>query len=147
MLSLRQAPFCGESYDETVAIELVDIIQIATAPDAMPLAGLDALNALLKKHALTLDEVASFEFHEAFASAYLLQCDALGLDAFTDERINRRGSSLALGSPMGATALRTVCRLAHRLESEGEVSRPYGVATISIGMGLGSAVLLKRHNI
>jgi acetyl-CoA acetyltransferase family protein len=147
VLSLRQAPFCEESYDETVAIELVDIVQIATPPAAMPLAGLEALNALLEKHAVTLDEVASFEFHEAFASAYVLQCDALGLDAFSDSRLNRRGGSLALGSPMGATALRSVCTLAHRLHGEGDESRPYGVATISVGMGVGSAVLLKRHDV
>jgi 3-oxoadipyl-CoA thiolase len=147
VLSIRQAPFCEDLYQANVAIELVDIVQIASPPDAMPLAGLEALNALIKKNALTLDEVASFEFHEAFASAYLLQCDALGLDAFSDSRLNRRGGSLALGSPMGATALRTVCTLAHRLHAEGDESRPYGVATINIGMGLGSAVLLKRHNI
>jgi acetyl-CoA acyltransferase len=147
VLSLRQAPFCDGLYEGKVAIELVDIVQIATPPDAMPLAGLEALNALLKKHALALDEVASFEFHEAFASAYILQCDALGLDAFSDSRLNRRGGSLAIGSPMGATALRSVCTLAHRLHAEGDESRPYGVATISVGMGLGSVVLLKRHDI
>ncbi|MFN7310551.1 MAG: thiolase family protein [Vampirovibrionales bacterium] len=147
VLSSVLAPFCGENYDETVAIELIDIVQIATPPAAMPLAGLEALNALLEKHAVTLDEVASFEFHEAFASAYVLQCDALGLDAFSDSRLNRRGGSLALGSPMGATALRSVCTLAHRLHGEGDESRPYGVATISVGMGLGSAVLLKRHDV
>ncbi len=147
VLSSVLAPFCDGLYGENVAIELVDIIQIATPPAAMPLAGLEALNALLKKHALTLDEVASFEFHEAFASAYILQCDALGLDAFSDSRLNRRGGSLALGSPMGATALRSVCTLAHRLHAEGDESRPYGVATISIGMGLGSVVLLKRHRL
>ena len=145
VLSLKFAGFSEDLYEGNVAIELVDILHIATAPDAMPLAGLEALNAMMKKHDLALKDVACFELHEAFASAYLLQCDALGLDALQEERINRCGGGLALGSPMGATALRSVCTLAHRLREEGDARCPYGLATISIGMGLGASVLLKRH--
>ena len=144
VLSLRHEPFAQEMYEDSIGIELVDILQTATSPNQMPLAGLDALTTLIKKHDLPLEKVACFELHEAFASAYLLQCQALGLNAFSDDRINATGSSFALGSPMGATALRSVCTLAHRLRREGSLTHPYGIATISIGMGLGSVVLLKR---
>ncbi len=147
VLSLHPVPLATRVEAAEVALELVDLMQIATPPERMPLAGLDAMNALLHKRGLGLDEIACFEFHEAFASAVLLQCNALGLDAFQESRLNRWGGALALGSPMGCTALRTVCALAHRLQEEGDARRAYGLATISIGMGLGVAVLLQRHRL
>jgi acetyl-CoA acyltransferase len=145
LISTEKKAFATLKSDSPFAIEIVDLLILATAPEDMPLAGLKALEQLAQRHGLALQDVACFEYHETFASAHVLQCRALGQEALTDSRINRWGGALAVGSPMGATALRSVGTLAHRLLQEGTSQHPYGLASMSVGMGLGMAVLLKRH--
>jgi|GEM_PF-4938492 len=127
-------------------IELVDILTLGTPPEQMPLGGVLATQALLKKHSLTINQFACLEFHEAFASAHLHQCDSLGVDALTDMRVNRHGGAFALGSPMGALGARGLVTLTHRLSREATSDQPYGVFSTCVGMGQGVAVLMKAGN-
>jgi acetyl-CoA acyltransferase len=147
ILSADSAPFKSHKEQDGIALELVDLCMVGTPAEKMTLAGLNAFEVLQKRHAFDLNEVACFEFHEAFASAHLMQCHALGLNPFTEERINRRGGSLAVGSPMGATTLRSLITLAFRLSQEGTPNTPYGVATVSIGLGMGISMLLRWHRL
>lgn len=147
ILSATPQGFESSYAERGIGIELVDLCFVATPAEAMPWAGLNACEVLQERHAFGLNEVACFEFHEAFASAHLMQCQALGLNPLTDERINRRGGSLAVGSPMGVTALRSLITLAFRLVQEGSPNTPYGVATVSIGLGMGVSMLLRRHRL
>jgi acetyl-CoA acetyltransferase family protein len=131
--------------EENCRIECLDVLNIALAPEDMPLAGGQAGLALLKRHGLTFSELACIERHEAFASALILEETLMGYPAYKQEATNRWGGALALGSPMGATGIALVQRLALRLSQEADTRRSYGLACLSSGMGLGVAVLLKWH--
>jgi len=85
-----------------------------------------------------LDAIDLVELNEAFAAQAIHGIDALGLDP---ARVNVRGGSLAIGHPLGASGARIVTTLVHALAATGG---RYGLATMCIGMGQGSAVLLER---
>ena len=59
------------------------------------------------------------------------------------EKTNIYGSGLGLGHPLGATGARLTTTLAHIMkQEEGE----YGIASLCIGGGMGSAILLRKVN-
>lgn len=57
------------------------------------------------------------------------------------ERTNVNGSGIALGHPLGASGARIITTLAHYMEKN---DVKYGVASLCIGGGQGTAVLLKK---
>jgi acetyl-CoA acetyltransferase family protein len=141
MLESQPTPF----HNSNAYIELVDVHAVAVAPDAMPLAGLVALEALLKQYTLPVEAMACIELHEAFASTHVLECHRLGLDPLHDIRLNAWGGALATGAPMGANGTALISRLAHRLANT--ETGEWGIASLASGMGMGYAVLLRRSNL
>ncbi|KAL0673874.1 hypothetical protein Bca4012_001855 [Brassica carinata] len=61
-----------------------------------------AIPAAVKAAGLELDDIDLFEINEAFASQFVYCRNKLGLDA---EKINVNGGAMAIGHPLGATAL------------------------------------------
>ena len=59
------------------------------------------------------------------------------------EKINVNGSGIALGHPVGASGNRIIVSLVHEMQKR---KSEYGIASLCIGGGLGTAVLLKRVN-
>lgn len=114
-----------------------------------------AIPPLLQRHGLRMDDVAVFEWHEAFAAQILVnqRCLAsdefarqrLGLDhapgAVPEDRLNIHGGSLALGNPFAATGARLLLNAARRLQESGE---RYAVVSSCAGGGLGTAILLEH---
>jgi acetyl-CoA acetyltransferase len=86
-------------------------------------------------HTSDLDAV---ELNEAFASQSLACIRDLGLDP---DLVNSDGGAIALGHPLGASGTRLVVTLLGRLERSGG-SR--GLATMCVGVGQGSALLVER---
>jgi acetyl-CoA acyltransferase len=78
------------------------------------------------------------EFNEAFAAQALACVDALGIDP---ELVNPTGGAIALGHPLGCSGARILTTLLHRMRRTGG-SR--GLATMCVGVGQGSAVLVER---
>jgi acetyl-CoA acyltransferase len=62
----------------------------------------------------------------------------LGLD---EEVVNADGGAIALGHPLGCSGTRIALTLLHRLERTGGRR---GLATMCVGVGQGSALLLER---
>ena len=56
-------------------------------------------------------------------------------------RCNVNGGAIALGHPVGASGNRIIVTLAHELKHSGKT---YGVASLCIGGGMGTAVVLKN---
>lgn len=106
-----------------------------------------AITRLLRDNGLTIDDIDVFEVNEAFAAQVLGSMKLLSEEFNTTiERIidktNMYGSGLGLGHPLGATGARIITTLAHIMEKK---NLKRGVASLCIGGGQGTAVLLERN--
>ncbi|WVR05668.1 hypothetical protein IAU60_002690 [Kwoniella sp. DSM 27419] len=106
-----------------------DPMDFPTAPTlAVPLA--------LKNAGVSQDEIALWEFNEAFSVVACAAEKVLGLDR---SKVNVKGGAVALGHPIGSSGCRIVVTLIHSLK-KGEK----GVAAICNGGGAASAMVIER---
>lgn len=96
-----------------------------------------AVQKLLKKHDLTVDDIDLFEVNEAFAAVTLSNGKILGWDP---EKVNVNGGAVALGHPIGASGARILLTLIYELRRRGG---GLGVAAICSGAAQGDAVLVR----
>ncbi len=106
-------------------------------PSEMGIGPVPAVHKALARAGLSLADVGTWEVNEAFAVQVLSVLKLLGL---SDEKVNTRGGSIAIGHPLGASGARIATTLLHRMKAEGS---KYGVATMCIGQGLGVATVFE----
>ena len=119
-------------------VEIQNTVNIGLNPETMGLGPVYAINKLLNKTGLTLDEIDLFEINEAFAVQVLACQQELGIP---DEKLNIHGGAVALGHPLGMSGLRIAVTLAHSMRGN---NSQYGIASLCVGHGQGVAMLLKR---
>lgn len=117
---------------------IVTSVSVALAPEIMGLGPVPATEKALARAGLTIDDIGSIELNEAFASQSLACMRRLGLDP---ARVNADGGAIALGHPLGSSGSRLLVTLLARMEREG--SR-YGLATMCVGVGQGTATIIER---
>lgn len=106
-------------------------------PDEMGIGPVFAIPRLLKRHGLKIEDIDLWELNEAFAVQVLYCRDKLGIDP---EKLNVNGGSIAVGHPYGMTG----ARLTGHLLIEGRRRKAkYGVVTMCVGGGMGSAGLFE----
>ena len=101
--------------------------------------GLGPVHAI-KRCGRSPDEADLVEINEAFAAQVLAVLAALPGE-IPMEKLNRRGGSIALGHPVGATGARLVLTALHQLR---ETGGRRALATLCIGGGQGAALWLER---
>jgi acetyl-CoA C-acetyltransferase len=106
-------------------------------PSVMGLSPVPAVQDLLKKSGMKIDDFDLIELNEAFASQYLGCERELGLNR---EITNVNGSGCGLGHPVGATGCRLMVTLIHALKKRGKTK---GLATLCGGGGVSLAVALE----
>ena len=79
------------------------------------------------------------ELNEAFAAQVLASMDELGANP---SKVNLNGGSIAIGHPLGASGTRISATLLHQFENNPGFK--YGLATMCIGVGQGSAVIFEN---
>ncbi|MDP4624699.1 MAG: thiolase family protein [Akkermansiaceae bacterium] len=120
-------------------------------PTRMGLGPVHAIARAKQLSGLTPDDADLVELNEAFA-AQVLACLAslknpsthhLDLPAYDipAEKLNRRGGSIALGHPVGATGARLILTALDQLR---ETGAHRALATLCIGGGQGAALYLER---
>ena len=104
-----------------------------------------AIESLLERTGVSLDDVAAFELVEAFAAQTLAVLDAVGLASAegVDDRVCSDGGALALGHPWAASGAVSVVRLFSRLVRAGAPAGTLGLASAAIGGGMGIAALFR----
>ena len=117
---------------------IVTSVSAALAPEIMGLGPVPATEKALARAGLAIDDIGSIELNEAFASQSLACIRRLGLDP---ARVNADGGAIALGHPLGSSGSRLLVTLLGRMEREG--SR-YGLATMCVGVGQGTATIIER---
>jgi 3-oxoadipyl-CoA thiolase len=108
------------------------------APEIMGLGPVPATEKALERAGIDLDEIGSVELNEAFATQSIAVMRRLGLDA---DRVNTDGGAIALGHPLGSSGARLVVTLLGRMERE---QSRYGLATMCVGVGQGTALIVER---
>ncbi|MFJ4791983.1 thiolase family protein [Kitasatospora purpeofusca] len=106
-------------------------------PDVMGIGPVPATRKVLARAGWTLADVAEAELNEAFAAQVLASVDQLGLDP---ELVNPTGGAIALGHPLGGSGARILTTLLHRMRRTGGRR---GLATMCVGVGQGTAVLVE----
>jgi acetyl-CoA C-acetyltransferase len=107
-------------------------------PILMLTAPIPATAHALKKTGLSIDDIATVEINEAFASVVLAWLKDTGADP---ARVNPNGGAIALGHPLGATGARLMTTLLHELERTGG---RYGLQTMCEGGGQANVTILER---
>ena len=110
----------------------------AVPPEETGLAPIQALPRAVSKAGLSLDDLASVEINEAFASMAVACTRELGLD---HDKVNVNGSGCSLGHPIGATGARMLVTMVHELE---RTDARFGAVAMCAAGGMGSATVIER---
>ncbi len=116
-----------------------DYQEIGMEPSLMGYAPFYAIDKLVKKNDLDLSAIDLFEINEAFASQMIAVINDLKLDA---SKVNVNGGGISLGHPIGTSGARIVVSLVHQMNRD---NVEQGIASICMGGGMGSALLLNRN--
>lgn len=127
-----------ERYGLTPRARIVTGASVGLAPEIMGMGPVGATQRAMERSGLTIADLGSVEINEAFATQSLASIRRLGLDT---ERVNRLGGAIALGHPLGSSGSRLIVTLLGRLERE---NQRYGLATMCVGVGQGSALIIER---
>jgi acetyl-CoA C-acetyltransferase len=127
-----------ERYGLTPRARILASASAALAPEIMGLGPVPATQKALAKAGLTVGDIDAVELNEAFATQSLAAIRRLGLDP---EVVNADGGAIALGHPLGSSGCRLVVTLLGRLEREGARR---GLATMCVGVGQGTAMIVER---
>jgi acetyl-CoA C-acetyltransferase len=120
-------------------VEIIAQSSAAKAPIQFTTAPADAINNVLGKAKLKLADIDLFEINEAFAVVSLAVSKLLGLST---ENVNVNGGAIALGHPIGASGARIMTTLLYEMKRR---NSKYGLASLCIGGGEASAVIVKRY--
>lgn len=97
-----------------------------------------ATKKALEKANLTVEDMDLIEANEAFAAQSLAVAKDLKFDM---NKVNVNGGAIALGHPIGASGARILVSLLHEMEKR---DAKKGLATLCIGGGMGTAVIVER---
>lgn len=106
-------------------------------PEVMGIGPAFAIPKVLKDANLTKDQISYYEINEAFAAQFIAVNKELNLDL---KNVNRNGSGIGLGHPVGCTAARIIVSLLYELKRSGE---RYGVASLCVGGGPAIATVIE----
>ena len=135
-----------KKYNLTALAEIVDSTQVGIDPNFMGLSPAFAIKKLLEKNSMNLDDIDILEINEAFAAQSIgvlkiLKEEYNINDEYIQKKVNINGGAIALGHPVGASGNRIIVSLVHEMLKQ---KSEYGLASLCIGGGLGTAILLKK---
>jgi acetyl-CoA C-acetyltransferase len=108
-------------------------------PSRMGLGPVPAVEKLMKRTGLTLDDMDLVELNEAFAAQVLGVLKGWGWN--DPDKLNPNGSGISLGHPIGATGGRILATMLNELQRR---QGRYALETMCIGGGQGIAALFER---
>lgn len=126
--------------------EIVSYGQGGVDPALMGLGPIPAIRQALSRAGLSLQDIDLLELNEAFAAQALGVmhglCDEHGVSMdWFDDKTNVNGGAIALGHPLGASGGRVLTSLLYEMDKQ---QLDYGLASLCIGGGMGTAVIIKR---
>ena len=126
-----------KKYGLTPMAKIVSMAVAGVDPAIMGIGPVAATKKALERAGLTVADLDLIELNEAFASQSIACIHDLGLDL---EKVNVNGGAIALGHPLGCSGVRISTTLLHELKKR---KARYGLATMCIGVGQGSAIIFE----
>ncbi len=130
-----------KKYNLTPMARIVSIGLAGVDPAYMGIGPVPATQKALKKAGISVNDLGAIELNEAFAAQALACLDELKLNP---EIVNMNGGSIAIGHPLGASGTRISATLLHQMAQNPAMK--YGLATMCIGVGQGSAIIYENLN-
>jgi acetyl-CoA C-acetyltransferase len=126
--------------------ELVAFAQAGVDPAYMGYGPVPAIRKVMEKASMKIQDMELIELNEAFAAQSLAVFKGLEEEFGVTkdwllERTNVNGGAIALGHPIGASGNRIIVTLLYEMEKR---DLEYGLASLCIGGGMGTAVIVKR---
>ena len=135
-----------DEYQLQPLAEIISYGQGGLDPAFMGLGPIPAIRQALKRANMALEDIELLELNEAFAAQAigvmhgLHEEHGVSLDWF-DDKTNLNGGAIALGHPLGASGGRVLTTLIYEMQKQ---QCSYGLASLCIGGGMGTAVIIKR---
>jgi len=129
-----------EKADELGIKPLAKVVSYASAgvdPSIMGIGPVPATKLALERANLKLEDMDLIEANEAFAAQSLAVAKELNLDM---SKTNVNGGAIALGHPVGASGARILTTLLYEMKRR---NSKYGLATLCIGGGMGTALIVE----
>jgi 3-oxoadipyl-CoA thiolase len=127
-----------ERHGLTPRARVVTAASAGVEPRLMGLGPVPATAKALDRAGWSVDDLDTIEVNEAFASQALSVIRRLKLE---EDRVNADGGAIALGHPLGCSGARIVLTLLGRMERE---NGHRGLATMCVGVGMGTSMLVER---
>ncbi|GAB1270178.1 3-oxoadipyl-CoA thiolase [Aurantivibrio infirmus] len=129
-----------EKYSLTPKAKVIAAQVAGVEPRIMGYGPVPAVQKLLAKTGLSIEQMDVIELNEAFAAQALSVTRGLGIpdDA---EYLNPNGGAIALGHPLGMSGARLVTTAALELHKRGG---KYALCTMCIGVGQGIAMIIEK---
>ncbi|WP_238885782.1 acetyl-CoA C-acetyltransferase [Clostridium sp. YIM B02551] len=108
-------------------------------PSIMGYGPFHATKKALEGTGLTVTDLDLIESNEAFAAQSVAVAKDLNFDM---EKVNVNGGAIALGHPVGASGARILVTLLHEMQKR---DAKKGLATLCIGGGMGTALIVERE--
>lgn len=126
--------------------EIVAFAQAGVDPAYMGYGPVPAIEKALKKLGMKINDIELLELNEAFAAQSLSVLKGLqeiyGVSKeWLLERTNVNGGAIALGHPIGASGNRIIVTLLYEMAKR---DLEFGLASLCIGGGMGTALVVKR---
>lgn len=109
----------------------------AQEPEWFTTAPTSAIQKVLKKANMNINDIDLFEINEAFSVVPMHSIKELGIDR---NKVNVNGGAVSLGHPIGASGARILTTLIYALKAQGG---KYGLATLCIGGGEANAMIIE----
>ena len=128
-----------EKYGLKPMAKLIGWGQGGVDPKIMGVGPVPASRAAMAKAGVTIDDIDLVEANEAFAAQSIAVGRELGIDP---AKLNVNGGAISLGHPVGASGARIIVTLVHEMMKRPEAKK--GLATLCIGGGMGTAVIVEK---
>ena len=117
--------------------KIIGHVSFATDPLYFTKAPIYAIEKLLKEKNFDISKVDLFEINEAFSCVVMAAIDELKINP---SKVNINGGAVSMGHPIGASGTRILVTLLNALKTK---KLKYGIATLCIGGGEASAMLVE----
>ena len=115
---------------------VLDYCTTGVEPARVMAAPIPAIEMLLDRNEMTMDDLSFVEHNEAFAAA---SCAVAKACSVPDDKINPHGGAVSIGHPLGATGARCLMTLINALRRTGGGK---GIVTLCLGGGNAVAMLV-----
>ena len=115
---------------------VLDYCTTGVEPARVMAAPIPAIELLLDRNDITMDDLSFVEHNEAFAAA---SCAVVKACSVPDDKINPHGGAVSIGHPLGATGARCLMTLINALRRTGGGK---GIVTLCLGGGNAVAMLV-----